>query len=216
MIPTISAFANSPDRGRGLARDMPVRWALEEAGQPYDVRLVSFAEMKEPEHRARQPFGQIPTYEDGDLVLFESAAIVLNIAEEHGGLLPSDPDARARSIAWMFAAKSTVEPPVVEREAAILLERDKDWFEARLPILDERVRTRLRDLSSALGESDWLEREFSAADLLMINVLRRPAAAALLGDYPNLTAYVARGESRPAFKRAFDAQHAVFIAASAA
>lgn len=216
MTPIISAFANSPDRGRGLARDFPVRWALEEVAQPYDMRLVSFSEMKEPEHRARQPFGQIPTYEEGNLVLFESAAIVLAIAEKHGGLLPTDPHARARAIAWMFAAKSTVEPPIVEREAAILLERDKDWFEARLPILDERVRTRLRDLSNALGESEWLEREFTAGDLLMINVLRRPAATALLGDYSNLTAYVARGEARPAFKRAFDAQYAVFIAASAA
>jgi glutathione S-transferase len=214
MTPTITAFESSPDRGRGLARDMPVRWALEEVGQPYDVRLVSFARMKEPAHRALQPFGQIPTYEEGDLALFESGAIVLHIAERHGGLLPEDANARARAIAWMFAAKSTVEPPIVEREAAILMERDKSWFEERLPILDERVRVRLRDLSARLGDADWLDGGFSAGDLLMINVLRRPAASPFVPEFPNLVAYVARGEARPAFKRAFDAQYAVFAAAS--
>jgi glutathione S-transferase len=177
MTPTITAFESSPDRGRGLARDMPVRWALEEVGQPYDVRLVSFAAMKEPAHLALQPFGQIPTYEEGDLALFESAAIILHIAEKHAGLLPDHPNARARAIAWMFAAKSTVEPPIVEREAAILLEKDKPWFEQRLPILDDRVRVRLGQLSAALGDADWLDREFSAGDLLMVNVLRRPAAS---------------------------------------
>jgi glutathione S-transferase len=214
VIPTITAFESSPDRGRGLARDMPVRWALEEVGQPYDVRLVPFAAMKEPAHRAVQPFGQIPTYEEGDLALFESAAIILHIAETHSGLLPADPNGRARAIAWMFAAKATVEPPIIEREAAILLERDRDWFEERMPILDDRVRTRLCDLSNRLGGSEWLEGEFSAGDLLMINVLRRPAATPLLDG--NLAAYVARGEARPAFKRAFEAQHALFLAASAA
>ena len=215
MTPTITAFESSPDRGRGLARDMPVRWALEEVGQPYDVRLVSFAEMKQPPHLARQPFGQIPTYEEGDLKLFESGAIVLHIAEQHPGLLPAGAAARARAIAWMFAAKSTVEPPVVEREAAILMERDKDWFEARLPLLDDRVRNRLGQLSRRLGDADWLDGEFSAGDLLMVNVLRRPAAADVVPEYPNLAAYVARGEARPAFKRAFEAQFAVFAAASA-
>lgn len=214
VTPTITAFESSPDRGRGLARDMAVRWAFEEVGQPYDVRLVSFREMKQPAHLARQPFGQIPSYEDGDLVLFESAAIVLHIAERHGGLLPDDPNARARAIAWMFAAKSTVEPVIVEREAAILLERDRSWFEDRMPLLDDRVRARLGPLSDRLGDADWLDGEFSAGDLLMVNVLRRPAATPLLGDHPNLLAYVARGEARPAFRRAFDAQRAVFLAAS--
>jgi glutathione S-transferase len=214
MTPTITAFERSPDRGRGLARDMPVRWALEEVGRAYDVRLVSFAGMKEPAHRAIQPFGQIPTYEEEGLALFETGAIILHIAERDPGLLPDDPDGRARAIAWMFAAKSTVEPPIVEREAAILLEKDKDWFEARLPILDERVGTRLRDLSNRLGEAEWLDGEFSAGDLLMINVLRRPAATTLLDE--RLAAYVARGEARLAFKRAFEAQHALFLAASAA
>jgi glutathione S-transferase len=214
LRPIISAFANSPDRGRGLARDMAVRWALEEVEQPYDVRLVSFAELKQPAHLALQPFGQIPTYEEGDLHLFESGAIVLHIAERHAGLLPRDVNARARATAWMFAAKSTVEPVIVEAEAAFLLERDKSWFEQRQPMLKDRIRARLGQLSNRLGDDAWLDGEFSAGDLLMVNVLRRPTALALLDDYPKLAAYVAHGEARPAFKRAFDAQHAIFVAAS--
>jgi glutathione S-transferase len=214
MTPTITAFEQSPDRGRGLARDMRVRWALEEVGQPYDVRRLSFDALKAPAHRALHPFGQIPTYEEGDLALFETGAIILHIAEHHGGLLPDGPDARARAIAWMFAAKSTVEPVIVERESAVLLEKDRSWYAERLPILDERVRKRLGELSRRLGDSDWLDGEFSAGDLLMANVLRRPAGSEFVPEFPNLAAYVARGEARPAFKRAFDAQHAVFFAAA--
>jgi len=214
MKPTITAFANSPDRGRGLARDMQVRWALEEVGQPYDVRLVSFGEMKEAAHRARQPFGQIPTYEEGDLVLFESGAIVLHIAERHAGLLPKDANARARAIAWMFDAHSTVEPVIVNREIALLLERKESWHEERLPLVENRIRDRLKDLSSRLGDADWLDGDFSAGDLLMVGVLRRLGSSGMLDEYPNLAAYVARGEARPAFRRAFDAQLAVFTAAS--
>jgi glutathione S-transferase len=214
MKPTITAFANSPDRGRGLARDMQVRWALEEVGQPYDVRLVSFGEMKKAAHRARQPFGQIPTYEEGDLVLFESGAIVLHIAESHAGLLPKDANARVRAIAWMFAAHSTIEPVIVNREIALLLEREKSWNEERLPMVENRIRDRLKDLSSRLGDADWLDGAFSAGDLLMIGVLRRLRSSGMLDEYPNLAAYVARGEARPAFRRAFDAQLAVFTAAS--
>ena len=210
MTPNITAFESSPDRGRGLARDMTVRWAFEEVGQPYDVRLVSFKAMKQPAHLALQPFGQIPTYEEGDLALFESGAIVLHISERHPGLLPEDANARARAIAWMFAAHATMQPPIVEREASILMEKEKSWFAERLPILDDRVRVRLGQLSDRLGDAAWLDGTFSAGDLLMINVLRRPAASALLEDYPNLAAYVARGEARPAFKRAFEAQLAVF------
>ncbi|MEZ0220569.1 glutathione S-transferase family protein [Tardiphaga sp. 1201_B9_N1_1] len=209
-MPTISAFERSPDRGRGLARDMSVRWALEEVGQPYDVRLLSFAKMKEPAHRRLHPFGQIPTYEDGDLMLFESGAIVFHIAERHPGLLPDDANARARAIAWMFAALSTVEPPIVERGAATLTERDKTWYATRLPILDDRVRARLGDLSTRLGDADWLDGRFSAGDLLMVTVLRRLNGSGLLEDYPNLCAYIARGEARPAYKRAFADQLAVF------
>ena len=214
MIPILTAFKSSPDRGRGLARDMPVRWALEEVGQPYEVRLVTFAEMKAPGHKAVQPFGQIPTYEAGGLVLFESGAIVLNIAETYPGLLPSEPEARARAISWMFAAVSTVQPPIVERERSSLLERGEPWFAARQPALEHEVRLRLADLSQRLGDADWLDGPFSVGDLMMVTVLRRPAGANLLGDYPNLAAYVARAEARPAFQRAFAAQLAVFEAAS--
>ena len=214
MIPTITAFERSPDRGRGLARDMCVRWALEEVGQPYDVRLVSFSEMKESAHRMLHPFGQIPTYEEGDLTLFESGAIVFHIAERHAGLLPDDANARARAITWMFAALTTVEPPIVERSMAVLFERDKSWYEERLATLDDRLRVRLGELSGRLGDADWLDGAFSAADLLMVTVLRRLNGSGLLDEYPNLSAYVARGEARPAFRRAFDAQLAVFIAAS--
>ena len=210
MNPTITAFEISPDRGQGLARDMPVRWAFEEVGQAYDVRLVPWAEMKQPAHLAVQPFGQIPTYEEGDLVLFESAAIILHIAERHPGLLPQDPNARARAIAWMFAAKSTVEPVIVEAEVARYQEGDRSWSEERRPLINDRIRVRLKQLSDRLGNADWLDGEFSAADLVMINVLRRPAASALLDEFANLAAYVARGQARPAFKRAFEAQLAVF------
>ena len=214
MNPTITAFERSPDRGKGQARDMRVRWALEEVGQPYDVRLVSFDEMKQPAHRALQPFGQIPTYEEGDLVLFESGAIVFHIAENHAGLLPDDANARARAITWMFAAVSTLEPPILEREAAVLLERDETWHERRLPMVEDRIRGRLADLSARLGDADWLDGAFSAGDLMMVRVLRRLNGSGILEEYPNLSAYVARGEARPAFKRAFDAQLAVFTAAS--
>jgi glutathione S-transferase len=210
MRPTITAFERSPDGGRGLARDMPVRWALEEVGQPYEVRLVSFAAMKEPAHRALHPFGQIPTYEEGDLALFESGAIVFHIAERYAGLLPDDANARARAITWMFAALNTVEPPIVAREQAPLFERDKTWYAERLTILEDRVRVRLDDLSHRLGDADWLDDAFSAGDLLTVMVLRRLDGSGILEEYPTLSAYVARGETRPAYKRAFDAQLAVF------
>jgi glutathione S-transferase len=210
MIPTITAFESSPDRGRGLARDMRVRWALEEVGQPYDVRLVSFKQMKEPAHLARHPFGQIPTYEEGDLVLFESGAIVLHIAETRAGLLPDDADGRARAIGWIFAALNTVEPPLVERGMAALLERDKPWYEQRQPLLDERARKVLGELSRRLGDAQWLDGAFSAGDLMLAGVLFRTKASGILNEFPNVAAYVARAEARPAFQRAFAAQLAVF------
>lgn len=209
-IPTITAFERSPDRGKGLARDMRVRWALEEVGQRYDVRLLSFKAMKQRAHRALHPFGQIPTYEEGDLALFESGAIVFHIAERHAGLLPDDANARARAIAWMFAALNTVEPPVFDRDLVKILERDQPWFEQRLRALEDSIRKRLGDLSSRLGDADWLDGAFSAADILMVTVLRRLQGSGILEEYPNIAAYVARAEARPAFKRAFDAQLAVY------
>ena len=214
MTITITAFERSPDGGKGLARDMRVRWALEEVGQPYTVRLLSFQAMKEPAHLALHPFGQIPTYEEGDLVLFESGAIVFHIAERHVGLLPDDANARARAIAWMFAALNTVEPQIFERALAKILERDEPWYEQRLRVLEDSIRNRLGALSRRLGDADWLDDAFSAGDLLMVTVLRRLSGSGILNEYPNLSAYVARGEARPAYKRAFDAQLAVFTAAS--
>jgi glutathione S-transferase len=210
MTPTITAFERSPDRGKGLARDMRVRWVLEEVGRPYEVRLVSFSAMKESAHRALHPFGQIPTYEEGDLALFESGAIVLHIAERHAGLLPSDANARARAITWMFAAINTVEPPILELVTAKFLEGDKPWSKERLPLIEDRIRDRLKQLSDRLGSADWLDGAFSAGDLMMIGVLLRLKASGMLDEYPNLAAYVARGEARPAYRRAFAAQLAVF------
>lgn len=215
MKPTITAFESSPDRGRGLARDTRVRWALEEVGQAYEVRLVSFAEMKEPAHLALHPFGQIPTYQEGALALFESGAIIFHIAERHQGLLPAEASARARAIGWMFAALNTVEPPIVEREQAGYAERDEDWHQKRLPLLDERVRVRLGQLAARLGPADWLDGDFSAGDLMMVSVLQRLKGSALIAEFPTLAAYVARAEARPAFARAFAAQLAVFTGGQA-
>jgi len=212
MNPVITAFESSPDRGQGLARDMRVRWAFEEVGQPYEVRLVSFKAMKEAGHRARNPFGQIPTYEEGDLVLFESGAIVLHIAEGHAGLLPGDANARSRAIAWMFAAVNTIEPPILDLAVAKFQEGDKPWTAERLELIKDRIRKRLHDLSVRLGDADWLDGVFSAGDLMMVHALQRLKPSGLLGEYPNLSAYVARAEERPAFKRAFAAQLAVFAA----
>jgi len=216
MTPTITAFESSPDRGRGLARDMRVRWALEEVGQPYDVRLVSFKAMKEPAHLARNPFGQIPTYEEGDLILFESGSIVLHIAERHPGLLSDDANTRARAITWMFAAATTIEPAIGEIEIARLLERNTPWYEQRLPAIEGRIRKRMNELSACLGKADWLDGQFSAGDLLMVSALVRLRVTGILDEYPNLAAYVARGEARPAHQRAFAAQLAVFQAAAQA
>ena len=214
MTPTLTAFEQSPDRGQGQARDMRVRWAFEEVGQPYDVRLVSFREMKEPAHRALHPFGQIPTDEEGDLALFESGAIVFHIAQRHAGLLPGDANARARAITWMFAALNTMEPPIVDLEIAEYVEGDKAWYEERASMVEDRIRGRLGELSARLGDAEWLDGAFSAGDLLMVMVLRRLNGSGLLQEYPSLSAYVARGEARPAFTRAFDAQLAVFTAAA--
>ena len=212
MTITITAFERSPDGGKGLARDTRVRWALEEVGQPYEVRLVSFSALKERAHLALNPFGQIPTYEEGGLALFETGSIVFHIANAHAGLLPSDANARARAITWMFAALSTVEPPILELANARLLECDKSWSTERLPLVQDRVRARLKQLSSRLGDVEWLDGTFSAGDLMMVSVLLRLKPSGILNEFPNLAAYVERGEARPAYQRAFDAQLAVYKA----
>jgi glutathione S-transferase len=208
--PTITAFEQSPDRGRGLARDMRVRWALEEVDQPYEVRLVSFAAMKEPAHRALSPFGQIPTYEEGDLVLFESGSIVFHIAESRAGLFPDDANARSRAITWMFAAVNSVEPPILEFSIAKLVEGDKPWAKERMPLVQDRLRARLKEISNRLGGADWLDGKFSAGDLMMAAVLLRLKPSGMIEEFPSLSDYVARAEARPAYKRAFAAQLAVF------
>lgn len=209
MTITITAFERSPDGGRGLARDTRVRWALEEAGLPYEVRLVSLRAMKEAAHLALHPFGQIPTYEEGDLALFETGSIVLHIAERHSGLFPADANARARAITWMFAALNTVEPPILELVTVKLVEGDRPWKAERLPLVEDRVRARLNQLAARLGDGDWLEGGFSAGDLLMVSVLLRLRPSGLLNEFPSLAAYVARGEARPAYQRAFAAQLAI-------
>ncbi|MCX7357648.1 MAG: glutathione S-transferase family protein [Alphaproteobacteria bacterium] len=212
---TITAFADSPDQGAGLARDMIVRWALEEVGQPYEARLVPWKDFKKPEHRQRQPFGQIPTYEEGDLVLFESGAIVLHIAERFPGLFPGDANARARAITWMFATVSDVEPLIIQREVTEYLESDKSWAAERMPLVEQRIRERLSELSAYIGGADWIDGEFGAADVLLVQALRRLEGQGPLIEFPLLTAYVERGKARPAFKRAFAAQLAVFQRANA-
>ena len=206
MTITITAFKRSPDGGKGLARDTRVRWALEEVGSPYEVRPVSFRALKEPAHLALNPFGQIPTYEEDGLVLFETGSIVLHIAERHPGLLPDEAHARARAITWMFAATNTVEPPILEFANARLLESDKPWSKERLPLVADRVRDRLKQISARLGDQDWLDGAFSAGDLMMVSVLLRLRSSGILDEFPNLAAYLARGEARPAYKRAFAAQ----------
>lgn len=209
MTITITAFERSPDGGKGLARDTRVRWALEEVGQAYEVRLVSFRAMKEPAHLRLHPFGQIPTYEEGDLVLFETGAIVLHLAQEHAGLLSGEANARARAIAWMFAALNTVEPPILDLVVAKFQEGDRPWAKERLPLVEERIRDRLVQLSVRLGEAEWLDGAFSAGDLMMVSVLLRLRPSGILDEFPRLAAYAARGEARPAYRRAFAAQWAV-------
>jgi glutathione S-transferase len=209
MTITITAFEKSPDGGQGLARDTRVRWALEEVGQPYEVRLVSFRALKEPAHLALHPFGMIPTYEEGALALFETGAIVLHLAQRHAGLLPADANARARAVTWMFAAVNTIEPPILELVTVKLIEGDKPWRQERMPLVVERIRTRLHQLSARLGDAEWLDGAFSAGDLMMVSVLLRLRPSGILNEFPALSAYVARGEARPAYQRAFAAQLAV-------
>ncbi len=212
MTATITAFERSPDGGMGLARDTRVRWALEEVGQPYDVRYVSFAAMKEPAHLAVHPFGQIPTYEKDGLVLFESGAIIFHLADRHPGLLPVDPDARARAITWIYAALNSVEPPILELTTARIFERDQPWAAARLPLVEERVRARMNQLAAhlaRLGDPEWIDGDFSAGDLMLVSVLLRLRPSGMLAEFPTLAAYVERGEARPAYRRAFAAQLAV-------
>lgn len=205
--PTLTAYDWAPDEGRGLVRDMRVRWALEEVGQPYDVRYLHWGQQKEPAHRARNPFGQVPAYEEGSVVQFESGAIVLHIAQAWPGLLPGDAAGRAHAIDWIFAALNTVEPVVWEQVIARIVDGRASWAGDRWPSVLARLTTRLGELAAALGGDDWLDGAFSAGDLLMVQVLRH-IDAAILTEYPTLVTYVARGMARPAFGRALAALQA--------
>jgi glutathione S-transferase len=208
---TITAFDWVPDFAKGQVRDLRVRWALEEVGQSYAVRSLSQGQQKADPHRALQPFGQVPTYEEEGLTLFESGAIVLHIAERFGHLLPKDRDARARAIEWMFAALNTVEPPIMDYSIATIFEADQPWSAPRLPAVEARIDERLGELTRRLGEREWLDGDcFTAGDLLMVAVLRILDGSDMLAKHPALTAYVARGTARPAFARALDAQLAGF------
>src|SRR4051794_7960062 len=209
MTIVITAVERSPDGGGGLARDTRVRWALEEVGQPYEVRLVSLQAKEEAAHVRLHPSGLIATYEEGDLALFETCAIIFHIAEHHAGLFPDDADARARAITWMFAALNTVEPPILELVTARFAEGDKSCAEERLPLVKDRIRDRLVQLSARLGDADWLDGGFSPGDLMMVSVLLRLRPSGLLDEFPKLAAYVSRGEARPAYQRAFAAQWAI-------
>lgn len=198
----ITAFDWVPDFAKGLVRDLRVRWALEETGQDYRVRYLSQGDQKQPSHRALQPFGQAPTYEAGDLALFESGAIVLHIAQTHDGLLPEDSAARARAVEWIFAALNTVEIPISDFALVDIFEADEPWSAPRRPAVVERVGERLGELSDYLGEKEWLDGDFSAGDLMMISVLRQLRGSGLIERYEKLADYIARGEARPAFQQA--------------
>ncbi len=209
MTIVITAFERSPDGGKGLARDTRVRWALEEVGQPYEVRLVSFRAKKEPAHLRLHPFGLIPTYEEGDLALFETGAIVFHIAEHYAGPVPGRRQcAGARDHLDVRRAQhgGAADPRTRDRQVR---EGDKPWAEERLPLVKDRIRDRLAQLSARLGDADWLDGAFSAGDLMMVSVLLRLRASGILDEFPNLAAYVARGEARPAYERAFAAQLAI-------
>ncbi len=205
-VATLVVFARSPDRGRGLARDMAVRWALEELGRTYRVRPVDLDALQQPEHLALQPFGQIPAYQDDEVALFESGAIVLHLAQRWPGLLPVDNQARASALAWMFAAANTIEPPVMHVEAARFAYADEAWAGDALKPLERNLSRRLSALERHLGTRPWLDESFSAGDILMVQALRRLDEVALRRTHRVLHAYVCRCVAREAFKRAFAAQ----------
>ena len=209
--PTITAFDWVPPFAQGQVRDLRVRWALEEAGQPYDVRFLHQGEQKEAGHRERQPFGQVPTLEDGDLTLFESGAIVQYVAERYGALLPADPGPRARAVEWMFAALNSVEPAIMDLSFVTIFEADKPWSAMRRPAVEERIRARLKDLSARLDDRQWLDGDtFTAGDLLMVSVLRILIDQGFVEAHDNLKAYMHRGIARPAFQKALADQLAGF------
>lgn len=205
------AFKWVPPFAQGLVRDLRLRWALEEAGIPYDVRLIAHGEQDSPEYRRLQPFGQVPVFEEGDLVLFESGAIVLHIAERSEALLPNDSAARARAITWIFAALNSVEPHIQNLALIDLFYPDADWSKQRRPGAVEMVEKKLDGLAARLGDSAYLDSDrFTAGDLMMTTVLRILRHTDLVADRPALHAYQQRCEGRPAFQKALADQMDTF------
>jgi len=207
---TVSAFSWVPDFARGLVRDLRVRWALEEAGLPYEAWLLGQDDKNSDTYRALQPFGQVPAYEENGFVLFESGAIVHHIASKSDVLMPRDEKGRARTLSWMFAALNSIEPQIQNLTAMDLSHADKAWAKERRPAVLEMAQTRLAALSKWLEGRDYLEDRFTAADLLMTTVLRIPRHCDLVTSIPVLENYRLRCEARPAFKRALAAQMADF------
>jgi glutathione S-transferase len=209
MIPTITTFGWVPEFARGFVRDMRPRWAFEEVGQPYRVNLIS--DSKTSEHRRSQPFGQVPTYRDDEVAIFESGAIVLRIAERAGKLIPADPARRMYALQWLAAALNSVEPYVMALAINDIFEADREWSRARHVKVAGDLKTRLADLEAALGDNVWLDGiEFTIGDLMMISVLRGLRGTGELAGFPLLAAYIARGESRPAHRKALADHMATF------
>lgn len=203
MVPTITAFKWVPEFARGFVRDIRARWAFEEACQTYAVDLVDGVYVKSQTHRHFQPFGQIPTYRDDETEIFESGAIVLHICETNNVLVPDEPSARIRAVQWLIAALNSVEPWVMQLAVVDIFEADRDWSRSRRPKVLDDLRGRLKDLSDALGEQETLDGgAFTVGDLMMVSVLGGLRGMAVLDAYPNLAAYVARGEARPAHRKA--------------
>ncbi len=213
---TVSAYNWVPDFARGLVRDLRVRWALEEAGRDYAVRLLDARAERPADYLLEQPFGQVPAYTDPEVQLFESGAIVLHIGETSEALLPGDVAGKARATAWLIAALNSVEHVVQMRTGIDAFYAGQTWTEGYRPIVEGQVMRRLGQVSTWFGDRDWLEDRFTAGDLMMITVLRILRHTDILGRFPNLAAYQARGEARPAFQRALDAQMADFDELAAA
>ena len=206
----ITAFRWVPGFARGLVRDLRIRWALEEIERPYRVRLLDAMNPRPAEYFLEQPFGQVPAFRDGEVQLFESGAILIHLGIEEERLLPRDRNQRMRAIAWLIAALNSVEPMIFELASIDLFNRGQEWTAQRRPQVVEKIEARLQLLADALGDQEWFEGRFSIGNLMMVSVLRNLRHTELVAAHPNLAAFVARGEARPAFQRALADQLAVF------
>ena len=206
----ISAFKWVPDFAQGMVRDMRIRWALEEIGQPYEAVLYDATQPRDVDYRQWQPFGQVPAFDDGNVRLFESGAILLYLGEQDERLMPRSSQAKWETTTWLIAALNSVEPMLMTIVMYDIFHRDKDWATAARPAALELAEARLKSLSDALGNKDWLTGQFSIADIMMVTVLRNIKHTDIINGFPKLAAYQKRGEERPAFKRAMKAQMAPF------